>query len=719
MDIDFSLNLKNDKKVFDEYKVKMLEEQDHAIVSLDADSKWVVPEALKRKVDENGNFKPYFGDTVVMNLSDSQVELLKNLQDKLYMKQSDILAKRLVSEKFHITIHDLSSNVDKDSINPKMFTNERECKKVFENLKKHFEKHPEDANVKLKPTCVYPSANISIALGFLPKDEKEHKKITDVYGALDNVVPLNRILRLHATIAYFKPHVLTFEERKILRDTLKSLPPSDDDFNLDLKKLVYQHFESMNDYIDKFSITKRQKEIVSPNIVSISKNGENILEKDKDGGIKVDDETKTVVYLEKDALAFLEKTIYFKKDTQVINPSNGILRVSVNGESATFNKTGAVLIREGTKASVKVLEGKPLVISTENKPSWYEAMGYNNVHEKMIGEITKINESMQKGHVLKSSFQEKVLKKLLSNDVLLNIDEKHVVWSDFKTDLDLEEKLKQIGFGKKEILGIIKRFESYKQREFYAKESGRIIIGSLDEDLVKKLVDEKILVEFVKKSKSLFWSNYQTRDSLEKTLDKLDITDTKKDTVLNLWEKTNRSGFDDSGLIWEKGGITIYSLPQKINLWNGEKTEWIVNSTEYADGGVPFSIGVSSVVYDDLNEEKPTCFKDIRQSECLHKHPDEPNKWQKEVYYILGGSASLLTVEDGNIKIKVLNQGDMAVINPGVPHCMMALKGRYEHMVFQVPSAFQYGFALKQDVNFEDFGITEKDAIKLALEKLA
>jgi len=60
----------------------------------------------------------------------------------------------------------------------------------------------------------------------------------------------------------------------------------------------------------------------------------------------------------------------------------------------------------------------------------------------------------------------------------------------------------------------------------------------------------------------------------------------------------------------------------------------------------------------------------------------------------------------------------MTIINPGVVHSIMGIKGEYEHLVCQVPSAFQYGFMLKEPRKYEDYSFTEEKAVKMALEEL-
>ena len=111
------------------------------------------------------------------------------------------------------------------------------------------------------------------------------------------------------------------------------------------------------------------------------------------------------------------------------------------------------------------------------------------------------------------------------------------------------------------------------------------------------------------------------------------------------------------------------------------------------DGTSPF-LGVSLVQYD--KDEKPVKMSAIRKEEQLHSHPNLGERRQTEVYVITSGAAALNVVKGGQSRVQILKEGDLAVVGPGVLHCINSIVGEYEHIVTQVPSAFQYGFAFKE-----------------------
>jgi mannose-6-phosphate isomerase-like protein (cupin superfamily) len=251
-------------------------------------------------------------------------------------------------------------------------------------------------------------------------------------------------------------------------------------------------------------------------------------------------------------------------------------------------------------------------------------------------------------------------------------------------------------------------------------ESGSFSESEISPALASKLIEEKILVQLSPSIKSdlLFWGYYFTEEELSKKLNKLGLTEKENMQIVDLWGKTTRAGYDTTGLALEDKGVVFYSWHKKCNIWTQHMTEWLVNSQSYPGQGEPFTTGISKVQA-SKDYKKPIPFKEIRPGEALHRHPDREDRNQTEVYCVTSGEAALLTIEKGKPVINKLKAGDMAVIQPGVTHCVIAVKGRYEHTVFQIPSAFQYGFMLKETVDYKDFDTTEEEITKIALNKLA
>ena len=110
--------------------------------------------------------------------------------------------------------------------------------------------------------------------------------------------------------------------------------------------------------------------------------------------------------------------------------------------------------------------------------------------------------------------------------------------------------------------------------------------------------------------------------------------------------------------------------------------------------------------------------KESHENNKLHKHPNNAEKRQTEIYMITSGAAALVVVRNGKPEIKILKEGDLAVIDAGVEHCVNSVLGEYEQIVVQVQSAFQYGFDFKcitpepEGYNKEEFTKTSKFALE-------
>lgn len=260
----------------------------------------------------------------------------------------------------------------------------------------------------------------------------------------------------------------------------------------------------------------------------------------------------------------------------------------------------------------------------------------------------------------------------------------------------------------------------------------RLYGGCELKDKFTELQLEKLMehgVVFEKDNKHVQWYEFSNGEDLKTKLTQMGFCFKDKETIFQIWQEMAKrtprdqhgcgiSGYDYTGLAWDKGTIVAYLLKNKLNLWSWRPTEWIVNSTEYAGRNEPFCVGISNVISKE-NYKEPVAFKEeIRPAETLHRHPVMGEKKQTEIYIAMGGRAALLTINNGKPHLNIMREGDMAVINPGLVHCIFAVQGEYEHICVQVPSAFQYGLMFKEDQNYSDYFIEEKDLIDCAKKLL-
>lgn len=213
--------------------------EDYISCSLPVTGDFSTREGLRMKVDERGCFRPFFGNTVVFLMEEKVRQQLTVLQDELYEKAGDVLAARLNEDTFHMTLHDLINGPEKDEkLLRQMAVAEREAKTLLHRWQ-------DRGPLYMRATWLFNMVNTSIVLGLAPCDAQSTQRLSDMYGALENVVPLGYALTPHITMAYFRPGVYSQQQLEGLRAALQ---PVQLEMELSMDRLVYQTFENMNDY---------------------------------------------------------------------------------------------------------------------------------------------------------------------------------------------------------------------------------------------------------------------------------------------------------------------------------------------------------------------------------------------------------------------------------------------------------------------------------------
>ena len=194
---------------------------------------------LRKKVNEQGNFLPFYGNTVVFDLDEATKTALLSLQEELYRKAGWMLAQKLDSETFHMTLHDLVNAPElTDALRYRMQEAEVKAKPILESWK-------EQQPLRMKATWLFNMVNTSIVLGLAPADERTWCSLDEMYTELDSVVHLGYALTPHITMAYFKPGTYTQYDLSYLRQALN---PVELAVELRMEKLHYQVFQDMNHY---------------------------------------------------------------------------------------------------------------------------------------------------------------------------------------------------------------------------------------------------------------------------------------------------------------------------------------------------------------------------------------------------------------------------------------------------------------------------------------
>ena len=244
--------MKDEQWSYARYKGALLEEQLGAINGLyDPQRIWEIPDALQKKVDLDGSLLPFFGDTTVFELSSQQVAEVGELI-ALLEPISENLATPLDRQQLHMTLHDLNNSSSPEEIATPIAKSKHQVIIIMKLLKEYLKDNPDHRYINMVSTRAYPSSNIAVLLGLIPKSELDFQLLIKLYNIFDSAVYLDYWLRPHITLAYFKPRELRQVEIAGLRSCLDQINQREVEIKLDILELAYQHFDHMNQYQTKF-----------------------------------------------------------------------------------------------------------------------------------------------------------------------------------------------------------------------------------------------------------------------------------------------------------------------------------------------------------------------------------------------------------------------------------------------------------------------------------
>lgn len=201
------------------------------------------------KVAPDNSLRDFFGDTIVFDLNSSTKEKISGIIEKLYEKFPECFAEKLNTSTLHMTLHDLSASEDLEKVSQDVFRNEI---KLLEVLR---EQPVEVQTVQMKTNYIINMVNTSLVLTLVPADKDEWKKLQVLYALADKVrVCPYPYLTPHITLAYFSRKGFDENCSNELKKLADELNQKRFNITLNTKKLVYQKFISMNDYISVFPL---------------------------------------------------------------------------------------------------------------------------------------------------------------------------------------------------------------------------------------------------------------------------------------------------------------------------------------------------------------------------------------------------------------------------------------------------------------------------------
>lgn len=216
------------------------------------EQKFFTPESsLKSKVNEKNEFENFYGDTVVFDLDEKTKNKIENIIEILYKEVPQCFCEKRVTDTLHMTLHDLTSSIDKSKI-------EHEMENNLNNLKELLKNDPIcDEKIKMRTNFITDFGHINLVLALCPINEEEYKKLMQIRNIIDRVKELEYKFTPHITLAYFNRNGFDIESVNKLTNKIRELNSKwSFDVTLDTKQIFYQRFENMNSYQNLYKFVK-------------------------------------------------------------------------------------------------------------------------------------------------------------------------------------------------------------------------------------------------------------------------------------------------------------------------------------------------------------------------------------------------------------------------------------------------------------------------------
>lgn len=205
-----------------------------------------VADGAGKKVAADGTLLPFYGNTVIYDLSDEAKDALKRLQDGLYERCGHLLSEKLTRDSFHVTLHDLLSGTNREEMLVRVNALAEEAKQAVEGARQLV-----GFSMPMRPTRLVSMVSTSVVLLLEPVYPVDRFLLDMGYEKLQSVVRLNYGLTPHVTLGYYRPGTIVGDDLQTLADTLSDLSEQlDFQVTLKHKNLSYREFYDMNHFVE-------------------------------------------------------------------------------------------------------------------------------------------------------------------------------------------------------------------------------------------------------------------------------------------------------------------------------------------------------------------------------------------------------------------------------------------------------------------------------------
>ena len=195
---------------------------------------------LRSKVDTEGRFRLFCGETTVFELPEDVKLRLAELQERLYNEAGDMLAhQRLSSEGMHMTLHSLWDMEEDIKLRDAPYSH-AQVREALDSIRRDF-----PHRIMMRSVCPLNMVNTSVVMGLVPASESDARVLMEVCSRISPLYPRSYGLTPHITLAYYRPGEYTEESWRRLK---RVFVPEFFDFPIKTESLFFKSFTDMDSY---------------------------------------------------------------------------------------------------------------------------------------------------------------------------------------------------------------------------------------------------------------------------------------------------------------------------------------------------------------------------------------------------------------------------------------------------------------------------------------
>ena len=195
---------------------------------------------LRDKVDEEGFFRLFCGETTVFDLPENVCERLVEIQERLYDTAGEMFAmERLGKDSMHMTLHSLWDMGEDSKLRDAPYTH-GDVRRVLDGIRADF---PD--RIMMRAICPLSMVNTSVVMGLFSASEVDSWRLGEISRRMAELYPRPYGLTPHVTLAYYRPGEYPEETWRKLKSVFAVEGFT---FPIETSKLFFRRFFDMGRY---------------------------------------------------------------------------------------------------------------------------------------------------------------------------------------------------------------------------------------------------------------------------------------------------------------------------------------------------------------------------------------------------------------------------------------------------------------------------------------